>query len=185
VNREAIRRIAEAVPVPVQLGGGVRDISVLKAYMDLGIKYVIIGTAAYKNPFFVKEACGLFPGRIILGVDARSGKVSVEGWTEDVALTPVELVDRFAGLDLSAIVYTDISRDGMRIGPNIEGTAAFARSVPFPVIASGGISGLTDVLALANVSDSGITGAITGRALYDGALDFRAALSALKNLKLK
>jgi len=180
INGKVIRKIVEAVPIPVELGGGVRDMSVLKAYLDLGVAFVIIGTAAYKDPSFVERACSLFPGKIILGVDARGGKVSVEGWTEDVSVSPVELVGRFSGLPVAAVVYTDISRDGMRSGPNIESTAAFAEEVCLPVIASGGISNLKDVLALRAVSGSGIVGAITGRALYDGSLDFKSASEELR-----
>jgi phosphoribosylformimino-5-aminoimidazole carboxamide ribotide isomerase len=183
VNKQAIKRIVDAVPIPVQLGGGIRDLSVLKAYMDLGISYAIIGTAACRDPVFVEEACRLYPGRIILGVDARSGRISVQGWTEDIPLSPLELIRRFTSLPIFAVVYTDISKDGMRTGPNIEATAALAREISLPVIASGGISGISDVLALARLSDKGIMGAITGRAIYDGALDFKKAVEALKNFK--
>ncbi len=183
-NSKAIKKIVDAVPIPVELGGGVRDVSVLKAYFDLGVAFGIIGTAAYKDPSFVEKAISLFPDKIILGVDARSGRISVEGWTEDVALSPVELVERFSGLPIAAVVYTDISRDGMRSGPNIEATAAFAENVRLPVIASGGISNLEDVLALADHSKSGIIGAITGRALYDGSLDFASAVEALRGRAL-
>lgn len=183
VNKKAIKSIVDAVSIPVQLGGGIRDLSVLKTYMDLGISYAIIGTAACRDPVFVEDACRLYPGRIILGVDARSGRVSVQGWTEEIPLSPVELVRRYASLPISAVVYTDIARDGMRTGPNIEATAALARDISFPVIASGGISGMSDVLALARFSNHGIMGAITGRAIYDGALDFKAAVAALKALR--
>ena len=176
VNHDAIKRIVNAVPIPVQLGGGIRTMSTLEAYFDLGIRYAILGTAVYKEPDFVRQASEKFPGRIIIGIDAREDRVAVEGWTEDVDLTPVELAKRFEGIGVSAINYTDIHRDGMSTGPNIEATRALARAISIPVIASGGISGISDVLNVLTLSEDGVIGMITGRALYDGSLDLHEAI---------
>ena len=176
VNLTVIRRIVESVPVPVELGGGIRDMTTMAAYFDLGIQYVILGTVACKHPEFVKEACKAFPGRIILGIDAKDGMVALEGWTENVALSPVELARKFEGEGLAAIIYTDIHRDGMRSGCNVETTKFLAQSVDVPVIASGGISGLADVLEILPLSEHGVVGMITGRALYDGSLDLSEAI---------
>ncbi len=178
VNKETIARIISAVPIPVQLGGGVRDMSTLEAYFSLGLHYVILGTMAHKAPRFVLEALERFPGRIILGIDARGDQVAVEGWREQLSLSPVELARRFEGRGVSAIVYTDIQRDGMRTGPNIEGTRALAKSIETPVIASGGISEIRDVLDLLPLFSDGVIGMITGRALYDGSLDLAEAIRA-------
>ena len=176
VNREVIKRIVSAIPIPVELGGGVRDMSTLEAYFELGLRYVILGTVVFKDPEFVRRAYDRFPGQIILGIDARKDCVAVEGWTEEVNATPVELAKRFEDTGVAAIIYTDIYRDGMRTGPNIEATRTLAKSVKTPVIASGGISGISDVLAVSNLSDDGVIGMITGRALYDGSLDLAEAI---------
>ncbi len=176
VNLKVIRRIVESVPIPVELGGGIRDMTTMAAYFDLGIQYVILGTVACKDPEFVMEACKVFPGRIILGIDAKDGMVALEGWTENVALSPVELARKFERESLAAIIYTDIHRDGMRSGCNVEATKYLAQSVEIPVIASGGISGLTDVLEILPLSEHGVMGMITGRALYDGSLDLFEAI---------
>lgn len=178
VNREAIRRIVEAVPIPVELGGGVRDMATLRAYFDLGLQYLILGTVAHKNPDFVKDACRSFPGQIILGIDARNNRIAIEGWTEEINLTPATLADRFKNDGLAAIIYTDINRDGMRTGCNVEATGALARTTNIPVIASGGISEMDDVLKIMPLSADGVMGLITGRALYDGSLDLAAAIKA-------
>ena len=178
VNRETIRRIVEAVPIPVELGGGVRDMATLRVYFDLGLQYLILGTVAHKNPDFVKDACRSYPGRIILGIDARNNRVAVEGWTEEIDLTPVALAERFKDDGLAAIIYTDINRDGMRTGCNVEATGALARATNIPVIASGGISEMEDVLKIMPLSADGVMGLITGRALYDGSLDLAAAIKA-------
>ncbi|EFK05633.1 1-(5-phosphoribosyl)-5-[(5-phosphoribosylamino)methylideneamino]imidazole-4-carboxamide isomerase [delta proteobacterium NaphS2] len=180
VNRKTIRRIVEAVPIPVELGGGVRDMETLHAYFDLGLQYIILGTVAHKDPDFVKEACRLYPGRIILGIDARNNRVAVEGWTEEINLTPAALADRFKDDGLAAIIYTDINRDGMRTGCNVEATGALAGTTTIPIIASGGISGLDDVLKILPLSADGVMGIITGRALYDGSLDLAAAIKACR-----
>ncbi len=178
VNREVIKRIVEAVPIPVELGGGVRNMDVLRAYFDLGLQYVILGTVAHKNPDFVKEACRSFPGRIILGIDARNNRIAVEGWTEEIDLTPASLAERFKDDGLAAIIYTDINRDGMRTGCNVEATGVLARTTNIPVIASGGISEMDDVLKIMPLSHDGVMGLIIGRALYDGSLDLAAAIKA-------
>ena len=178
VNGDVIERIVSSVPIPVQLGGGIRDMDVLEAYFSLGLKYLILGTAAHRDPEFVHRACRAYPGQIIVGIDAKDDRVSVEGWTEDVELTPLRLAKRFDRAGLAAIVYTDINRDGMRTGCNVEATGALARSIETPVIASGGISGLSDVLQILPLEDVGVMGMITGRALYDGSLDLTEAIEA-------
>ncbi len=176
VNREAIRRVVRAVPVPVQLGGGIRDLTALEAYLALGLAYVILGTAAHKRPDLVFEAGRRFPGRIVLGVDARGGKVALEGWTEEIDRTPAELVTRFEGAGVAAVVYTDILRDGMQSGPNVAATGDLARRTGLPVIASGGIGHIGHVRALLPLEKEGVLGMITGRALYEGTLDLREAI---------
>ena len=181
VNNAVIKRIIRAVPIPVELGGGVRDMPTLAAYLDLGLHFVILGTVAHKDPEFVRQACDRFPGKIILGIDAREDRVAVEGWTEEVDLTPVELAKRFENTRISEIIYTDIHRDGMRTGPNVEATRALARAVDIPVIASGGISGISDVSQILTLSKDGVTGMITGRALYDGSLDLAEAIRLAKS----
>ncbi len=178
VNREIISRIVKSVPIPVELGGGVRDMVTLRAYFDLGLQYVILGTVAHKDPDFVKEACRLYPGQIILGIDARNNRIAVEGWTEEIDLTPAALAERFENDGLAAIIYTDINRDGMRTGCNVEATGALAGTTRVPVIASGGISEIDDVLRILPLAADGVMGLITGRALYDGSLDLAAAIKA-------
>ena len=178
VNRKTIRRIVEAIPIPVELGGGVRDMATLRAYFDLGLQYVILGTVAHKNPDFVKEACRLYPDQIILGIDARNNRIAVEGWTEEINLTPEALAKRFENDGLAAIIYTDINRDGMRTGCNVDATGALAGTTNIPVIASGGISQMDDVLRILPLAADGVMGLITGRALYDGSLDLTAAIKA-------
>lgn len=180
VNRDVIKRIVDSIPIPVELGGGIRDMATLEAYFDLGLHYLILGTAACKDPEFTKSACSVFPGKIILGIDARDDCVAVEGWTEEVDLTPVNMARQFEEAGVSAIIYTDIQRDGMRTGPNVEATRALAKAVKIPVIASGGISGVSDVENIIPLSEDGVIGMITGRALYDGSLDLSEAISVCK-----
>jgi phosphoribosylformimino-5-aminoimidazole carboxamide ribotide isomerase len=180
VNRKTIHRIVEAVPIPIELGGGVRDMATLGAYFDLGLQYVILGTVAHKNPDFVKEACRLYPDQIILGIDARNNRIAVEGWTEETDLTPADLVEKFENDGLAAIIYTDINRDGMRTGCNVEATGALASKTNIPVIASGGISEMDDVLKILPLAADGVVGLITGRALYDGSLDLADAIKACR-----
>jgi phosphoribosylformimino-5-aminoimidazole carboxamide ribotide isomerase len=183
INQEVIKRIVTAIPIPVQLGGGVRDMRTLEAYFDLGLKYVILGTVAHKDPGFVVQACNEFPEQIILAIDARKGRVALEGWTEEIELAPVEMAKRFEGIGLAAINYTDIHRDGMRTGPNIEATKSLAKEVQIPVIASGGISGISDVQAVFTLRKDGVIGMITGRALYDGSLDLAEAIRVVREEK--
>lgn len=178
VNTEVIKRIVKAVPIPVELGGGIRGMAVLDAYIDLGLDYVILGTVACKDPEFVRRACRAYPGQIILGIDAKDGLVAVEAWTEATRQEPKDLARQFGDAGLSAIIYTDISRDGMRTGCNVAATRDLARSTHIPVIASGGISGLADVLEIVPLKKDGVMGMITGRALYDGSLDLSEAISA-------
>lgn len=177
VNEKAIKAITDAVgdEIPVQLGGGIRDLDTIERYLDDGISYVILGTAAVKNPGFLHEACDAFPGHIIVGLDARDGKVAVEGWSKVTGHDVVDLARKFEGYGVEAIIYTDIGRDGMLTGVNVEATVRLARELSIPVIASGGITSLEDIRALCAVEGEGIMGAIVGRALYEGNLDFAAA----------
>ena len=176
-NQAAIRAIVKAVgtELPVQLGGGIRDLDTIEAYIDAGISYIIIGTAAVKTPGFLQEACTAFQGHIIVALDAKDGKVAVDGWSKMTGHDVVDLAKKFEDYGVEAVIYTDIGRDGMLSGVNIEATVALARQLNVPVIASGGITDLEDVKKLCAVEAEGITGAITGRAVYQGTLDFRAA----------
>lgn len=176
VNREVVQGIVETTAVPIQLGGGIRDMTAVESYLRMGVAQVILGTSAIQDPDFLEAACRAFPGRIILGLDARGERVAVRGWTEEVSTTPVDLARRCESLNLFAIIYTDIHRDGMSTGPNLEATRTLARSVRTPVIASGGISGPQDVAAVARLESSGVIGMITGRALYQGTLDLSEAI---------
>ena len=176
-NEAAIRAIIREVgaEIPVQLGGGIRDLDTIERYLDDGLSYVIIGTAAVKNPGFLHDACGAFPGHIIVGLDAKDGKVATDGWSKLTGHEVVDLGKKFEGYGVEAIIYTDIGRDGMLSGINIEATVRLARAVTVPVIASGGLSSLADVAALCAVEGEGIEGVICGRAIYTGDLDFKAA----------
>ncbi len=175
VNGGAIRAIATAYPdLPIQVGGGIRDESTIATYLEAGVSYCIVGTQAVKEPELVARACRSFPGRIIVGLDAKDGQVAIQGWAELTEHRVDELARRFEGDGVSAIVYTDIGRDGMLNGPNVAATRALAEAIRTPVIASGGITNLEDIRALAEVAGSGIIGAITGRAIYEGTLDFAA-----------
>lgn len=176
VNARVIGAIAEAFPdLEIQVGGGIRSEEQIDAYLQAGVRYVIIGTQAVRNPGFVTDAVLAFPGHIMVGLDARDGKVATEGWSKLSRHDPIDLARHFAAEGIEAIIYTDISRDGMLSGPNIEATRAMAQAVRVPVIASGGIANLEQVMALKAVEEDGITGAITGRAIYEGTLDFAQA----------
>jgi phosphoribosylformimino-5-aminoimidazole carboxamide ribotide isomerase len=181
-NENAIKAIAAAVGdrMPIQLGGGIRDLDTIERYLDYGVSYVIIGTAAVKNPGFLHDACYAFPGHIIVGLDARDGKVATDGWSKMTGHDVVDLAKKFEDYGVEAIVYTDIGRDGMLTGVNIEATVRLARGLKTPVIASGGIASLADIYQLVPYAGEGIIGAIAGRALYEGKLDFREALKAAK-----
>jgi len=183
-NREIIRNVVDSVPIPIELGGGIRDIKTLEAYLELGIQYIILGTVAHRDPEFVRKACRNFPGKIILGIDAKKERVAVEGWTEETELSPLEMAKKFESEGLSAVIYTDIQRDGMRTGPNIESTRALAKGISIPVIASGGISDISDISELMDLSGDGVVGMITGRAIYDGSLNLRDAIE-IANGKVK
>ncbi len=175
VNGEVIRAIAEAYPaVPIQVGGGIRDEATIEAYLKAGVTYCIIGTQAVKEPAFVTRACKAFPGHVIVGLDAKQGMVAINGWAEVTDQEVTELARRFEDDGVSAIVYTDIGRDGMMTGPNIEATTALANAIRIPVVASGGITNIGDIEALCKAETSNITAAITGRAIYEGTLDFAA-----------
>jgi len=182
VNAHAVERILEAVGMPVQLGGGIRDLAGVTAWLEKGITRVILGTAAVRDPAFVKEAARRFPGRVAVGIDARDGRVAVEGWAETSDLEATELARRFEDAGVAAIIYTDIARDGLLKGLNLDATIALADAVSIPVIASGGLASLDDVKALLEPRAAKLEGAITGRALYDGRLDPRAALALVAGL---
>lgn len=176
VNGGIVNAIAKAFPdLPIQIGGGIRSLETIQAYLDAGVQYVIIGTKAVKEPEFVFEACKRFPGHIIVGLDAKDGKVAIDGWAEVTDVDVVDLAKQFKEAGVSAIVYTDISRDGMMQGVNVEATARLAEACGIEVIASGGVTDIEDVRALAKVASSGICGAITGRAIYEGTLDLKEA----------
>ncbi|MBA1443801.1 MAG: 1-(5-phosphoribosyl)-5-[(5-phosphoribosylamino)methylideneamino]imidazole-4-carboxamide isomerase [Chromatiales bacterium] len=175
VNGDAIRNIAKAYPdMPIQVGGGIRDEATIEAYLKAGVTYCIIGTQAVKSPDFVARACKAFPGHIIVGLDAKEGMVAINGWAEVTDQEVTELARRFEDDGVSAIVYTDIGRDGMMTGPNVEATTALANAISIPVVASGGITNIGDIEALCKADTTNITAAITGRAIYEGTLDFAA-----------
>ncbi|MCM2973444.1 1-(5-phosphoribosyl)-5-[(5-phosphoribosylamino)methylideneamino]imidazole-4-carboxamide isomerase [Larsenimonas suaedae] len=176
INGEAVTAIARAYPdLPIQIGGGIRSRETIQYYLDAGVSYVIIGTKAVKEPEFVTEMCKAFPGHIIVGLDARDGFVATDGWAEVSTIKATELAKRFANDGVESIVYTDIARDGMMQGVNIDATVELAREGGLPVIASGGVTNLEDIEGLADVADQGILGAITGRAIYEGSLDVEEA----------
>ncbi len=179
-NEKVIREMISAVgdALPIQLGGGIRDLDTIESYIDAGVGYVIIGTAAVKNPGFLHDACYAFPGHIIVGLDAKDGKVAVEGWSKMTGHDVVDLGRKFEDYGLEALVYTDIGRDGMLTGVNVEATLKLAQAIKIPIIASGGLSSVKDVQAVCKLVPEGIVGAIAGRALYEGKLDFKKAQAA-------
>jgi len=179
-NRTSIEEIVKSVTIPTQLGGGIRDMETIEAYLSLGIERVILGTAAQRNPELVKEACRAFPGKIVVGIDAKEGMVAVQGWAEVTGVSARDLARRFEGFGVAAIIYTDISRDGMLSGPNIPATRELAESISIPVIASGGVSKLSDIQALMKIESCGVTGVITGRAIYTGAIRLAEAVAITK-----
>ena len=184
-NEPAIKAIIGALGdrIPVQLGGGIRDLDTIERYLDDGISYVIIGTAAVKTPGFLHDACYAFPGHIMVGLDARDGKVAVDGWSKMTGHDVLDLALKFQDYGVEAIIHTDIGRDGMLSGVNIEATLALAKALSVPVIASGGVTSLDDVRRLCEVEPEGVTGVISGRALYEGTLDFRAAQQLADQLR--
>lgn len=176
VNGDVVKEIADRFPEKeIQIGGGIRDLQTIKNYLDAGVTFVIIGTKAVEEPEFVKQACEKFPGHIIVGIDAKEGWVATDGWAKVSQVKAIDLAKQFEGYGVSAIVYTDISRDGMMQGVNIEATSALAAAIDIPVIASGGVTNIDDIAALCAHTKSGIAGAITGRAIYEGGLDLQAA----------
>ncbi|MEW6354441.1 MAG: 1-(5-phosphoribosyl)-5-[(5-phosphoribosylamino)methylideneamino]imidazole-4-carboxamide isomerase [Pseudomonadota bacterium] len=176
VNHDVIRRIAETYPeIPIQVGGGIRDEDTIQSYLDAGVRYVIIGTKAVNAPHFVSDVCLEFPSHIIVGLDAKNGKVAIDGWSKLSNHDVIDLARRFEKDGVEAIIFTDINRDGMMNGVNVEASVQLARAITIPVIASGGITNLDDVRALCKVCDEGIMGAVVGRAIYEGTLDFAQA----------
>jgi phosphoribosylformimino-5-aminoimidazole carboxamide ribotide isomerase len=175
-NLSTIRDILAAVRVPIQVGGGIRTLDTLKMYADLGVGKMVIGTEAIRSPEMVRKACRAFPGMIVVGIDAKDGRVAIEGWTETTAVKAADLARRFEDDGVAAINFTDIRRDGMQTGPNLEETRRLAEAVRIPVIASGGVSSIDDIRRLLPLESAGVSGVITGRALYTGALDLKEAI---------
>ena len=176
-NLSAIKSILKAMDdeIPVQIGGGIRDLNTIESYLDIGISYVIIGTAAVKDPGFLRDACSAFPGSIIVGLDARDGKVATDGWSKLTRHDVYDIARKFEDYGCEAIIYTDIGRDGMLSGVNIDATVKLAQAVSIPIIASGGVTDLKDIHALCAVEEEGVLGAILGRSIYEGTLDFAEA----------
>ena len=179
VNAAPVEEILRRTQVPAQLGGGIRDMATIERWLSLGLARVILGTVAVENPALVREAARAFPGKVAVGIDARKGMVATKGWAEDTDVTATDLAKSYEDAGVAAIIYTDINRDGAMQGPNVAETAALARAVDIPVIASGGVSSLADLIALRDCG-AALNGAISGRALYDGALDLKAAIAALR-----
>ncbi|MDH3972579.1 MAG: 1-(5-phosphoribosyl)-5-[(5-phosphoribosylamino)methylideneamino]imidazole-4-carboxamide isomerase [Gammaproteobacteria bacterium] len=176
VNAAAVRAVAEAFPdLPIQVGGGIRDEETVQAYLDAGVQFTIIGTAAVSAPHFVNDLCAEFPGHIIVGLDAKDGKVAIDGWSKLSHHPVIDMAQRFENDGVEAIIFTDIGRDGMMSGVNVESTVELAQAIRIPVIASGGITNMDDIQTLCGVADEGIIGAITGRAIYEGTLDLAEA----------
>jgi phosphoribosylformimino-5-aminoimidazole carboxamide ribotide isomerase len=179
VNADAVDAILKAVSVPIQLGGGIRSLDTVKLWLDKGVARVILGTAALKDPQLVIDACKEYPGRIAVGIDAREGRVAVEGWAETSDITALDLAKKFEDAGVAAIIYTDIERDGAMGGPNVDATVALARSVSIPIIASGGVSKMDDLSSLKKAGGDILAGVIAGRAVYDGRVEPRAAQALL------
>ena len=183
INAQAVEAMLKAVGMPVQLGGGIRDLATVEAWLSKGITRVIIGTAAVRDPALVKEAAKLFPGRVAVGLDARDGKVAVEGWAETSQVTALEIARRFEDAGVAAIIFTDIARDGLLKGLNLDATIALADSISIPVIASGGLASIADIEAMLAPRAKKLAGAIAGRALYDGRVDPAAALELIRRAR--
>lgn len=179
-NRDVILAMVKAVPIPVQVGGGIRDLETIRAYLDAGVERVILGTAALRQPEILEEACRLYPGRVALGIDARDGKVAIEGWKETTGRDALSLVQGFSSLRLASVIYTDIHRDGMQSGVNVEATQRLLEATDVPVIASGGVATLEDIKALLPLVPLGLLGVITGRAIYNGTLRLKEALECVR-----
>ncbi len=181
VHRSLVEEIAKSIRIPVEVGGGIRDLETIRTYLSSGVHWVILGTVAFQNPDLVKKASALFPGRIILSLDTKRGKVAIQGWNEIISLEMSDLAKRFEGVDLSAIIFTDIERDGMGTGLNWEMTKALADATSIPVIASGGISRIDEIRRLKEFEPAGIMGVIVGRALYTGQIDLEEALKIARD----
>jgi len=182
VNNSAVEAIAKKFPdLPIQIGGGIRDAKTVQAYLDAGVTYCIIGTKAVQDPDFVKDLCKQFPGHIIVGIDAKNGMVATDGWAEVSSVSAIELAKQFEEAGVVAIVYTDIARDGMMKGVNIDATVELANSINIPVIASGGVSSMDDIIKLCKVEDAGIMGTILGRSIYEGTIDLAEAHNYVEN----
>jgi len=179
-NLRAIEAIRNAIKIPIEVGGGIRDMAVINTLISKGIDRIILGTAAVENPAFVQEACKKFPGKIIVGIDAKDGMVAIKGWAEVTKIEAVDLAKRMQEYGVIAVIYTDIKRDGMLSGPNIAATKTLAESLHIPVIASGGVSTMKDIQDLLTVRHSGVAGVITGKAIYSGSLDLKEAVTFVK-----
>ena len=175
-NMGSIRKILQSVNVPIQLGGGIRNEETVRIYLEMGVKRVIIGTGAIKKPEFVKKVCKTYPGQIVVGIDARNGKVAIDGWTQTTRIEAMELAKEFEDCGVAAINFTDIHRDGMQTGPNLDAILRLAEAVSIPVVASGGVSSIEDIKNLLPLETAGVAGVIIGKALYSGKLDLKAAL---------
>ena len=182
MNLAVIKQINDAVDIPLQVGGGIRDEETIKTYLDAGIQKVIIGTEAINNPALVTSACRAYPGQIVIGIDARNGLVATEGWTRTTRVKAIDLARQYEDSGVAAINFTDIHRDGMQTGPNIDETRKLAEAVSIPVVASGGVSSLDDIRNLIPLVAVGVTGVITGKALYTGALNLKEAVSLVKSI---
>ena len=180
-NTDAIQKMVEQLDIPVQVGGGIRDEKTIRQYIEIGVERVIIGTEAIKNPKLVKKACKTFPGQIVVAIDARRGMVAIEGWTQTTPMKAIDLAKRFEDSGVAAINFTDIDKDGMQTGPNIEETRRIAEAISIPVIASGGVSTIDDIKNLLPLNAMGITGIIIGKALYSGSLNLRDAITLTKD----
>jgi len=180
IHRALIKEIRKSVHIPIEVGGGIRDMTAIEDYLSSGIAWVVLGTAAFQNPALIGQACHRFPERVILGIDAKGGKVAIRGWNEMVSLAAMDLLKQYEGMGLSAIIFTDIERDGMRTGVNIQSTKSLARSTSIPVIASGGVSRIEDVEHLLELEQDGVIGVIVGRALYTGSVKLEEALQRVK-----
>ena len=176
-NLDAVKQILKTIDTPIQLGGGIRDERTAKTLLDLGVQRVIIGTEAIKNPDWVMQTARRFPGQVVIGIDARDGRVAIEGWTETTSIRAIDLAKRFEGCGVAAINFTDIYRDGMQTGPNIVETGRLAEAIRIPVVASGGVATIADIENLLPLEAVGVAGVITGKALYSGTLDFKQALT--------
>jgi phosphoribosylformimino-5-aminoimidazole carboxamide ribotide isomerase len=179
-NLKTIQNILSGINVPIQVGGGIRDLKTIEMYISMGVSRIIIGSEALYNPDFVKKACLKFSGRIVVGIDARNGKVAVEGWSRTSETNAIDLAKQFESCGVAAINFTDIHRDGMQTGPNIEETALLAEAVSIPIVASGGVSTIQDIKNLLKIEFKGVTGVITGKALYEGTLDLKEAIRISK-----